>query len=210
MRERWVPPWLSTGNAEKFLYAIGVHADMFADALIAGVASRFPNVYSDESLPIIGRERRIARGPNEASATYAARLRRWLDDHRRRGGPYALLAQLAAYYAPNGFRIDLFYKSGRHFTMQPDGTITRGLRDCSLVADANTEQWARWWLVYTMPALPLDTADVLHVPHEWNAGHCIGYVTLITPDARTWDWPDRPWDSDVTWDSPGETETLEV
>jgi hypothetical protein len=210
MRMRWVPPWLSTGNAEKFLYAISLHADFFADALVAGVASRFPGRYGYETLPVHGRERRITRGPAESDETYARRLVRWLDDHRGRGGPYALLAQLAAYYAPDNFRIDLLYKSGRHFTLAADGaTITRGLR--AEAFDTDRERWARWWLIFTSDSLDTsNVADLIHVPREWNAGHCIGALIVASSDARLYDWPDRTWDADVTWDSPGTAETIEV
>lgn len=215
MRERWVPPWLSRGNAEKFLYAISLQADIFGDALVAGVASRFPGVYGFESLSLIGRERRIARGPLESDETYALRLRRWLDDHRRRGGAYALLAQLHAYYAPDNFTIDLIYRSGRRFTQTSGGIITRML-DTAPRFDEDFARWARWWLIYVTDRFDLDTLtdaqirDLKHVPREWNAAHPIGTLLVMTSDARTWDWPDRTWDADVTWDAPGAAQTFTI
>src|ERR1044072_31681 len=107
MREQWSPPWLGEGNNERLGYATALQADMLGDALAAALLSRFPGLYTEETLPLIGRERRIARGPSEPSGSYAGRLVRWLDGHARRGNPYALLQQIFAYYAPNNFEVQL-------------------------------------------------------------------------------------------------------
>src|SRR5690606_33937793 len=76
---------------------------------------------------------------------YAARLHRWLDDHPRRGGPYAMLEQLHAFYAPNNFRIELVNISGRRYTLDPSGAITRDDLGGGWGPDETT-RWARWWL----------------------------------------------------------------
>jgi hypothetical protein len=198
------PPWLRRGNNEKFAYALGVVIDDFGDALVAGLKLRFPGVYSDESLPLLGRERRIRRGRTESTTIYAVRLNRWLTDHRRRGGPYALLAQLYAHYAPNNFPIELIYRSGRRFSMDVAGAVVRD--DTTWTFDAVTaSKWARWLLVFhwpiaiddsgewdSDPALwdddatvwdsnltPSDIEDLRLLPKEWNAAHALGTVQLI-------------------------------
>lgn len=208
MRELWSPPWLATGNNERFMYALAVHVDLMADVITAAVASRFPGVYSYESLPVIGRERRIARGPYEPDATYADRLTRWLDDHRRRGNAYTLLAQIHAYYRPNNFAVELIYRSGRHFHMSPSGQIVRWLEP-SFHPDARPEQYARWWLFYTTNDYEIaddgslsaaDVADIVHVPREWNAAHAIGTIIVMRPGAELWNWPlRRKWNRPVPW-----------
>lgn len=208
MRDRWSPPWLATGNNEKLLYAIALLADVCGDAMTAALAMRFPGLYSYESLPVIGRERRITRGPYETDAGYASRLRRWLDDHRRRGGPYAMLAQLHAYFAPNNFPIELVYRSGRRFVMALDGTVARSVA-ATFAPDARPEQHARWWLFYTTddydtPDLSTeDRADIAHVPREWNNARCIGTVVVMPPGSETWGWPlGRKWNRHVKWNNP--------
>ena len=208
MRDRWCPPWLATGNNEKFMYAAAVQADTFADALIAAVALRFPGAYGYDSLPQIGKERRIARGPFESDATYAERLTRWLDDHRRRGGPYAMLAQLHAYFAPNNFPINLLYRSGRHFAMDATGAITRTISTV-FAPNTNPAQWARWWLFFDLPADALadidstDLANLGHIPREWNAAHAQGRVFALEPGAELWGWPlGRKWNRHVKWNNP--------
>ena len=197
------PPWLQIGTAEKVLYAIGVHIDGFADALVAGVKSRWPGLYSMESLPLIGRDRRIARGRYDTDQSYQTRLLRWLDDHRRRGGPYALLEQLYAHFHPNNFAIELVYQSGRTYSMDIDGVIVRD--DLPFVAPDGSppEKWAQWWLFYDWPEpvgkriwgtanqygdgsvwgsdlTPENVRDLRLVPREWNAMHSIGHLILRT------------------------------
>jgi hypothetical protein len=217
MRERWCPPWLQTGNAERFMYALAVQADLAGDALVAALASRFPGLYGHESLAIIGRERRIARGPYETDASYAVRLRRWRKDHRMRGGPYALLAQLHAYYAPNNFPIVLQYRSGRRFTMATDGTITRDVAP-GFGLDVNRAMWARQWLFYETDAYDVDAltasdvADLTHVPRDWQAAHMMTTVVVMQPGAELYNYPtgrtyNRP---GVTYNRPGGSAQIAV
>lgn len=214
LRNLWTPPWLRNGNAEKFLYAMGVQVDMLGEALVAGIKSRFPGLYSDESLPVIGRERRIARGPAETSATYAVRLRRWLDDHRLRGGPYAMLAQLYAYHAPNNFDVALVYRNGRRFLMDAAGAITTDV--VAFHPDTYPLQWARWWLFMSVPslALPLtsqEEASYKLVPRQWNAAHTQGTLMLLGSGAELWNYPlGHVWNESGTWNTSGDTATLTI
>lgn len=216
------PVWLQTGLGEKILYAIGVHIDGFADVLTEAVKARFPGLNS-EALPYIGRERRIRRGRAESEATYATRLRRWLDDHATRGGPYAMLAQLFAHYADAPFQIDLVYISGRRFRLGTNGEVTM-----TSPSDLHTPKWAIWTLFYDWPVTPSPTADALWgapgrtwgdgkvwgssltveevtdlrlIPREWNAAHCLGTectIILLTPDVQLWGFPEEN-----TWGMPG-------
>lgn len=214
-----MPPWLQRGTAAKVLYGLGLQLDGLADATVAAVKSRFPGLYTMETLPLIGRERRIRRGRIETHEVYASRLRRWLDDHRRRGGPHALLEQLRAHFAPAHFPIDLVYYSGRRFRMDVDGVITRD--DIEWLPDGDTDNWPRWWLFYHWPtsvsgdgnwddagtwddggvwdsSLTIQEAvDLRAVPREWNAAHADGRVVLLTAGAELWDYPPG------TWDEPG-------
>lgn len=196
------PWWLRGPIGGSVLYAIGAMIDGLADALRAGVKMRFPGFYSNESLTLIGRERRIRRGRYELDETYAARLIPWLDRHRTRGGPYALLGQVHAYYRPNNFAVELRYASGRRYVLDPvDGTIARG--DVVWTPPGGASPlWARWWLLYAWPVAleddgiwsdpgtwddggvwdtsmsAADVRDVRAVPRDWNAAHAIGRITL--------------------------------
>lgn len=206
------PPWLQNGLAEVILYTIGLQIDAFGDALVAGVKMRFPGLYSYESLPLIGRERRILRGRSEPDATYAARLTRWLVDHQRRGGPYALLAQLYAHYAPNNFPIKLVYQSGRRYSMDVNGVVTRD--DIVWGPDSLTTLWARWWLFFETDTFGTPTGDALDdiiaIPSAWNAGHCLGYIVLRPAGAELIDYPGGTIDQAGTIDTTVATMTIAV
>jgi hypothetical protein len=181
---RILPPWLQHGNAELIMFAIGVHIDAIADATVAGAQLRFPG-FNGTALPLLGRERRIARGRKESNATYAARLTRWLTDHQRRGGPYAMLAQLHAYYAPDNFPIELIYTSGRRFSMDVAGNVVRDDPDTSLPLDAwgidpyPPEKWAQWFLVLHWPS-------AIKAEGTWD------------DDPAPWDDPTTVWDLNIT------------
>lgn len=214
------PWWLRRGIALKFLYVIAMHCDVLARMAQEAVRRRFPGLDSDDSLAIIGRERRITRGRYEDNATYAARLPRWLDDHRFRGGPYPLLAQLFYHYRAISFRIRLRYYSGRQFEMAATtGVVTRA--DVVWQPDADINNAARWWLFYDWPAVVVDDGvwgsagtwgdggtwgtsllieeveDLKVIPTQWIAGHVSkGHVVLSEGTTELWG-------SGGTWGDPG-------
>jgi hypothetical protein len=211
------PPWLQIELGEKLLYSIGVHCDAFGDAVIAAVKHRFPGLYDFESLPKLGRERRIARGRAESDASYAARLARFLTDHQIRGGPYALLTQLHHYFAPVLFDMQLVYHNGRTFTRDADAfaasgdldeSITRG--SVSWSPDADTAKWARWWLFYYLdtyaitPPTDAEIAELRLIPRQWNAAHCFGTIVLFPSTGELWNWPlGHTWNEAGTWNVAG-------
>jgi hypothetical protein len=208
-------PWLQRGTAERFLYAIGLHVDVFGDTLNAALKQRFPGLYSYDSLEILGRERRIIRGRFETNAGYAARLRRWLVDHRSRGGPYALLGQLLAHYTPASFPIDLVYYSGRRFFMDAGGAITGSLS--AWTPDSNAAKWARWWLFFYTDQWSADdpTDDELEdlrlVPRQWNAAHPNGTIILYPTGSELWNYPPgHTWNESGTWNTSGHPILIDV
>lgn len=210
------PPWLQRGLAEKILYALALHCDIMADAIIAGVKHRFPGLYSFESLPLLGRERRIPRGRSESDAGYADRLTRFLTDHRRRGGPYAMLAQLFAYYQPNAFPIDLvYYTQGRRFHMDVDGVVTRDITGWK--PDNNAAKWARWWMFFytdqwaSVPPTADELQDLKLVPRQWNAAHPFGTLILFPSTGELWGWPlGHLWGESGTWGTSGTVGFVEL
>lgn len=208
---KFSPPWLQRGLAESILYSFGVHADALADALVAGVAQRFPGAYSFESLPLLGRERRIERGIYETDAAFAQRLTLWLLAHQKRGGPYALLGQLYYHYQPEAFDIDLIYANGRMFRLNAgmplDQAVTR-YNTSFRPEDGDTARWARWWLVYhtdrwaDTPPTETEIADLRLVPHAWNAAHAQGTIVIMSTGAEFWNSPEgSTWNEPGTWNS---------
>lgn len=232
---RITPRWLQGRLGERLLYTVAVHLDLLGDAVVEAIWRRFPGYLADgpdgdpvryDSLPITGRERRIRRGPGETDAGYALRLRRWLDDHPRRGGPIAMLEQTGAYWAstPTPFRIDLVYRTGRTFTRDPDsGVITR--THTNWTPGGDPAQIAHWWLFYYWPttissdgiwsdpgtwgdggvwdsSLTVEEAtEIRLVPTEWNSARCRGTVILLSPGIELWDFPAGVWSDPGVWGS---------
>lgn len=220
-----VPRWLKTGTAARILWTIGLHCDAIADLVVYAVRKRFPVAGAFDALPLIGTERKMIRGPAETDEVYASRLATWLDAHKLRGNPYALLQQLHLYYAPNNFPIELVYASSAfQFKLAVDGTITWGYSNWE-EPDGDTARWSRWRLIYHWPdTLPppdiwdgpgawdsfgvWDTSlspeiiqQIKAIPEAWNAAHCEGCKVILvngTPD--TWDGVDT-WDAGGPWTS---------
>lgn len=198
--------WLRKGRAQKLLYALAIQIDTLSDMLVSGIKLRFPGLYTYESLPYIGRDRRITRGRNETNTAYASRLQRWLDDHRHRGSGITLLQQLYIHYAPDNFPIDLVYKNGRRYRLATDGTITR-----DTVTVVPTAQWARWTLYYFTDSFPdplsdTDRSDLLTIPKQWIAGHALGRLILMRTGTELYDYhvPRKTYDGQhVHYDHPG-------
>jgi hypothetical protein len=219
------PRWLQGRNGERLLYAMGVQMDAFGDGCVEAVRLRYPVDANPEPLPYLGRDRRMSRGRSETDATYAARLRGWLDAHRFRGGPYAMLAQIHAYYSPNAFPVQLVYRSGRRYSMDSAGVVT--VDDVPFNIDAMPAKWARFWLFYEWPAsvgndgewgdvgtwddggtwdttlTVQDVADIRLVPREWTAAHAQGQVVLTSDGAELWDYPEGTWSDPGVWETDG-------
>lgn len=194
-----MPWWLRGWLGGRLIYAIGIQLDVLADMAVNAVGLRFPRAAQPDALAGIGQDRKIPRGRAEPASTYARRLRRWLDDHRTRGGPYAMLTQLHHFWLATPFPITLAYASGKAFDMATNGTIT-GSTLSPTVGD-----WARWWLYFQWPygvtpdglwsspgtwsdggvwdssLTPEEVEDIRNVPREWNAAHTTGMIVLIDP-----------------------------
>lgn len=209
---KMLPWWLTNGEGELANYSLSILVDAFAQAHEESAKARFPTYAPNDALAHIGRDRKIVRGIDEPRDSYVARLKRWLDDHPNRGGPYALLTQAGAYWdnAPNGpYKLSLIYRSGKTFERDVDGTIRRTDPMGAFWddVDAFPERWARWWLIFHWHEDPDDEGDwgdpgdygdggvwgsnltpeeviqLRLVPYEWNAAHCIGYIGILGPSS---------------------------
>jgi hypothetical protein len=219
------PPWLQRSVGGRVMRALASVVDDHVDRLVFGVRLRFPGFDVDDidpdALALIGRERRILRGPAEAPATYAARLRTWWDAHRGRGGPYALLEQLRAFFLGTlEVRMDVVAQSGTRYWMDEDGVITR---DAIEWDGDGTGKWARVWVFFYLTTLPAslvthagdrlvthagdvltgesllggaisdeDAAMFTAIPREWSAAHIDKTtVVLLAGDAVLVGYPPR-------------------
>lgn len=198
--ERWVlqkvPPWLRRRVGAAILQSIGEVADALVDRAGIAVRLRFP-LTDESSLALLGSERGIVRGPDEAPLVYAGRVQRWLEAHRHRGGVYELLDQWNA-YNPTRRAIDVLYASGTLYRFfEADLPIDRQI---IFWGESNSPVWARaWCFLYEDadpgPLTPAEETNLTIIPRLWNAAHMLPlYVVVLWPGVKLWDYPQEIWD----------------
>lgn len=201
MLEFVLPPWLLRTEGIRLVGALAAVIDDHRSRLVAGVKLRFPGVYTLEGVDKIGRERRLRRGPAESAATFAARLPRWWQDHRTRGGAYALLEQMKAYLDGT---LDppydvVSYRGVRH-VMNADDEITR---DAITWGTDETGYWSRVWVFLYTTAATIDASTLeayAAIVRDWLPAHIVGELVVIHPSTRLWDYPQPVPDWDDSWD----------
>lgn len=159
-----LPSWLTEGEGELVLGSLGVLKDAWLERLTQGLYARFPSYAPESALAYLGRDRKIVRGINESAASYSARLLRWLEDHRIRGNPFALMAQLRAYCNAD-VRIRTVDAAGNWFTLDRDGTrsFTLGAGNWDWDTEA-ASQWSRFWVII----YPTADGEPWSDPGDWG------------------------------------------
>lgn len=115
-------PWFQKTWLYRLLYVFGVHCDALIESAVLAVKARFPTFAPSDALPALGRERGIRRGFAETDAQYRARLIRWLRTRRIKGGPWALMDQLAGYLTGYSCKIRVVNSAGAWCTRNADGS----------------------------------------------------------------------------------------
>lgn len=148
------PPWLQRFVGGAIMKGLGTPIDTEVDRNAEGVETRFPlgrdgATIHPEALSLLGRERRILRGPGELDTTFAQRLRTFWDAHRTRGSAYALLGQLFEFFrATNNVPIQYIANSGTSVTVDAAGTFTRSVVGGWSGDGEYPTKWARFFLVF--------------------------------------------------------------
>ena len=103
------PPWLigpgkpgvplpsGAGVGERYMYSIGLAADLLGEKILSAVKFKFPGYLGFSSLEAIGADRAIARGLGEPDVSYATRLRAWLTTWRYAGSARGVIESVASY-----------------------------------------------------------------------------------------------------------------
>jgi hypothetical protein len=150
-----MPSWLSSGEGELVNFSLWLIVDAFLERARQGVLSRFPEYAPHDALAHMSMDRKIVRGIEETDEAFAERLIRWLDDHKVRGNPFALMEQLRAYCGGN-IMIRTVDARGNWYTIAANGTRT-------VVGDAgnwnwddlDSSHWARFWvIIYPIDGVP--------------------------------------------------------
>jgi hypothetical protein len=99
-RDTWytlAPPWLRTGNAEKYMYTLQLCTDLLLDKMSQAVKIRMPGQGDASQLPYLSNDRLLVQGPAETNASFVARLQGAFAAWKRAGSRVAVLEQLQAY-----------------------------------------------------------------------------------------------------------------
>lgn len=214
-----VPRWLRGFNAFTVLYAIAVVADALGDALFAAMKIRFPNVHSEESLPLLASERRMVRGRSESAESFAARLDQWWDVAKHSGDLFTIAKEVSKYFLPAHVSVQVVTNNGTLYTLSDDGGWHVG--SCSWNWDNQPQYWSRFWLLISNTVIEAtdteelvnsgqwvldrnrfvgsaatDTAaDVrlIEETHRAPHNHCAGILVLLDVDAFWASPPDGSW-----------------
>ena len=154
------PSWLTTGDAELVNYSLDLMRDAFVERVRLGLLTRFPQngpngeLAPDDALVQQGHDRRVVRGINESSASYALRLIQWLDDRITQGNPYTLLKKLSEYCGPGAWFRTVDAR-GNWYTRDVNGVNTFLQNEQNWDWDgtsAITSRWSRFWVIIYPPA----------------------------------------------------------
>lgn len=183
---RLLPSWLREGEGALVDYSLGLMADYAAEVHRLSAYVRFPEYAPPDALAHIGRDRKIVRGIGETDEAYAARLVEWLDKHRVRGNPYALLEQLRAYMNQD-VRVRTVDARGNWYTIDTDGTRTADLATGTWQWDAmDPARWSRFWVILYPTAGGEPWADhTLDVGDPGLWGDAVGTTALTLGSSAT-------------------------
>jgi len=96
---RVLPAHMSKIELGRLVYAVGLVCDAYVDWVVRAMQQRFPLICEPDALLWHGRDRQIFRGQVQSEASFRAQLVRWLQLHKRRGHPWALLTAIQTYFS---------------------------------------------------------------------------------------------------------------
>lgn len=174
MHEALAPEWLRGDEGTRVLWTLEFMADTYAERAKLGMLASCPSNAPEDALPYLSRDRKIIRGIGEPSAAFRARLLTWLDDHKTRGNPYALLNQLRTYLGA-GVRVRSVDMRGNWFTIERDGTRSCLINQNNFDWDGLSTQWSRFWVIVYPTAAGVPWAEQA----AWGAGQSWGEMDSL-------------------------------
>lgn len=91
------PPWLATGNAERYLYSFGLALDLLAEKMNQATRAHMPGLADPTAIPYQAEDRRLVQGTAESDDAFIDRMRGFLDTWRRAGSRKSVMGQVQAY-----------------------------------------------------------------------------------------------------------------
>ena len=99
-RDQWpalAPPWLTTGNAERYMYTLQLCTDLLLEKMNQATRIRLPGQGDVSQIPYLAHDRALVQGPGEPNASFVLRLQEAFAAWGLAGSPTAVRAQLQAY-----------------------------------------------------------------------------------------------------------------
>jgi hypothetical protein len=131
----FVPPWLSTGNAEKYIYTLELMRDLLMEKANQAVKIALPGLGDVSQIPYLAHDRQLVQGPLEPTDSFIVRLTHAYEAWNESGSAPAVLLQLQA------------YAQGRQSVDLPEFAIISDPR--SLYGGNTVNSW--WSLNYSDP-----------------------------------------------------------
>lgn len=97
---------------------IDAQIEVLLEAVLASVGRGSPS-----ALAYLGWARKMIRWQDESNASYAARLRRWIDTAKEAGGPREMARQIHGYLRSKP-KVRVFNRAGNVVTVDTDGTVS--------------------------------------------------------------------------------------
>lgn len=158
-RDDWyelAPPWLRTGNAERYIYVLELHRDLLMEKANQAVKIRLPGQGDASQIPYLAHDRALIQGPNEPDAAFIARLKGAFAAWGRAGSAPAALLQLQAY--TQGFQPGI-----------PDtAAIMRIVSDERFRDASDSDGINSWYSVLAGDPIGQEPAFVNVSPHNFN------------------------------------------
>ena len=179
-----LPSWLRTGEGELVQHSLMLEIDGHRERARLAARCGWPTLGPSDALAYQSRDRKIVRGIDESNAGFALRLIPWLDDHKVRGNPFAMLGQLQDYLnVAAGTLARTVDRRGNWFTITAAGAESVLWDQANWIWDAiaAAPQWARGWVILYMTGgtLPFGPTPLLGAATLWGgaigtAGYTIG------------------------------------
>lgn len=161
------PPWLATGDAEKFLYVIGLALDMALEKLNQAMRAHMPGQGTATADPLLAADRGLVQGIGESHDAFSRRLSRAFESWSRAGDSRVVLEQVlsflntAHYPGPIPISAIVGGLSSKKWDLVYDGQDLSA--DCTHIRETSQNwdwdglgaRWWRSWLVLYSTALPI-------------------------------------------------------
>jgi hypothetical protein len=204
LARKFSPPWMRgytsenppdgkpKGNLEKLVYLAALQLDVIGTMAEQAARIGMPLNLSVESLPLIGKQRRVIRHLDESDTDYGSRLLDWLGMHRRRGTALELLRQIYLHYKDSSggaFPVDLIYRSGFTYHMAANGLVTTS-HIANWQGDGPPEKWATFTLIYYTDLFinGTDPGAIVQIPRAYIPAHAQGTLIVLGTGAALIDF----------------------